>query len=399
MKKYWKLFMLGIFTFSLLGIHYVQAARETSDYLTLGLKTIHGDESVVAERTFYGSYDQSPIYQSAIVKLNGARSALNGLYVYDVLFPYIPIEMKPLTEQYPSFTRGKKIQPVFYYEDEQRLLYVDIPIKNNPTSPMPVTLHVSSLTKEDGKQVDYTATTLQSLPFEFVNVVEVQLVDGYIKVVANAFEAGRGGMLCVFTIDEKTRSMEYIALTTSEVGEEHFGSQLYTDYYSFTSQIKQTNFLYGSVSYGDQAVGATPNSATTQEDSIKDFKLFKIDLKTMATAAIDVPEAVRNNSSISRATNDATYFVVNGKNNTLELYSYYFDNNEWTHIELENSFDVASSQVFIVDEVLYVPHERYEDEYKSFVDAYDIITGKQLYRGEITSKSDVPFYFRMSGVK
>ena len=84
MKKYWKLFMLGIFTFSLLGIHYVQAARETSDYLTLGLKTIHGDESVVAERTFYGYYNQSPICQSAIMMRNGATTALNCLYVYDV---------------------------------------------------------------------------------------------------------------------------------------------------------------------------------------------------------------------------------------------------------------------------------------------------------------------------
>lgn len=398
MKKYWKLFMLGIFTFSLLGIHYVQATRETNDYLTLGLKTIHGDESVVAERTFYGSYNQSNIYQSAIVKLNGARTALKGLYVYD-LFSYIPLEMEPLTEQYRSFTRGKMVQPMFYYEDEQRLLYVDIPIKNNPTSPMPVTLHVSSLNKVEGKQVDYTATTLQSLPFEYVYVEDVQFVDGYIKVVANAFEAGRGSMLYVFTIDDKTRTVkEYMPLTTTEEGEEQVGNRLYKDYYSFTSQTKQTKFLYGSASYGDEAVEATPNSATSDE-SAKDFKLYKLDLITMETAPIDVPEAVRNNSSTSTATNDATHFVVYGENNTLELYSYHFDNDEWTHIELENSFDSASSKVFVVDEVLYVPHERYEDEYKSFVDAYDVTTGKQLYRGEITSKSDEPFNFYMSSMK
>ena len=396
MKKYWKLFMLGIFTFSLLGIHYVQAARETSDYLTLGLKTIHGDETVVAERTFYGYYNQSPIFQSAIMKLNGATTALNGLYVYDVLFPYIPIEMKPLTEQYRSFTRGKMVQPMFYYEDEQRLLYVDIPIKNNPTSPMPVTLHVSSLTKENGKQVDYTATTQQSFPFEYVYVEEVQFVDGYIKVVANAFEAGRGSMLYVFTIDDKTRTVkEYKPLTTTEEGEEQVGNRLYKDYYSFTSQTKQTNFLYGS---STDYVEATPNSATSDE-SAKDFKLYKLDLKTMETALIDVPEAVRNNSSISTATNDATHFVVYGENNMLELYSYHFDNDEWTHIELENSFDVASSQVFIVDEVLYVSYEKYGDVDKSFVDAYDVTTGKQLYRGEVTSKSDEPFNFNMSSMK
>ena len=395
MKKYWKLFMLGIFTFSLLGIHYVQAARETSDYLTLGLKTIHGDESVVAERTFYGSYNQSNIYQSAIVKLNGARTALKGLYVYDI-FSYIPIEMEPLTKQYRSFTRGKMVQPMFYYEDEQRLLYVDIPIKNNQTSPMPVTLHVSSLTKEDGKQVDYTATTLQSLPFEYVYVEDVQFVDGYIKVVANAFEAGRGSMLYVFTIDDKTRTVkEYKPLTTTEEGEKQVGNRLYKDYYSFTSQTKQTNFLYGSSS---DYVEATPNSATSDENA-KDFKLYKLDLKTMETALIDVPEAVRNNSSTSTATNDATYFVVYGENNTLELYSYHFDNDEWTHIELENSFDVAASQVFVVDDVLYVPHEKYGDVVKSFVDAYDVTTGKQLYRGEVTSKSDKPFNFNMSSMK
>ena len=396
MKKYWKLFMLCIFTFSLLSIHYVQAARETSDYLTLRLKTISGDESVVAERTFYGSYSQSRIYQSAVVKQNGAKTALNGLYVYELLFPYLPIEMQPITEQYRSFMRGKIVHPVFYYEDEQRLLYVDIPTKDSRTSPMPITFYISSLTKEEGKQVDYTAKTLQSFPFTYVSVEEVQLVDGNIKVLANAFEAGRGSMMYVFTIDEKTRTvMEYNPLTTSEVDEDYILYRKYADY------SPQTNFLYGSASYGDKVVEATPNSATTQDGSIKDFKLFKIDLNTMATAAIDVPEAVRYNSSNSAATNDATHFVVNGENNALQLYSYHFDNDEWTHIELESSFDVKFSQVnvFVVDDVLYISHENYEDSLRSFVDAYDVTSGKQLYRGEIISKSDEPFYFRMSSMK
>ena len=396
MKKYWKLFMLCIFAFSLLSIHYVQAARETSDYLTLRLKTIQGDESVVAERTFYGSYNQSRIYQSAVVKQNGAKTALNGLYVYELLFPYLPIEMQPITEQYRSFMRGKMVHPLFYYEDEQRLLYVEIPIKNSQSSPMPLTFKISSLTKEEGKQVDYTATTQQSFPFTYVSVEEVQLVDGNIKVLANAFEAGRGSRMYVFTIDEKTRTVkEYNPLTTSEVDENYILYGNYADY------SPQTNFLYGSASYGDEGVEATSDSATAQDGSIKDFKLFKIDLNTMATAAIDVPEAVRNNSSNSAATNDATHFVVNGENNALQLYSYHFDHDEWTHIELESSFDVKFSQVnvFVVDDVLYISHESYKDEYKSFVDAYDVTSGKQLYRGEIISKSDEPFYFRMTSMK
>jgi len=173
---------------------------------------------------------------------------------------------------------------------------------------------------------------------------------------------------------------------------------LYKDYNSFTSQTKQTSFLYGSASYGDEAVEATQNSATSDE-SAKDFKLYKFDLRTMETARIDVPEAVRNNSSTSTATNDATHFVVDGENNTLELYSYHFDNDEWTHIELENSFDVTSRQVFLVDGVLYISHEKYGDVDKSFVDAYDLTTGKQLYRGKITSKSDEPFNFTMFNIK
>ena len=46
--------------------------------------------------------------------------------------------------------------------------------------------------------------------------------------------------------------------------------------------------------------------------------------------------------------------------------------------------------------MLYIMHGGMNE---SLLDAYDIATGKQLYSGEITSKSDVPFHFSMSAVK
>lgn len=387
MKKYWKLFMLAIFTFLLVGIHYVQASHETSDYLTLSLKTTRGDESVVQNRTFYGTYySRSSLYTPATVTQDGYTTPLKSLFLYGMFGKYMELEMDSLIEQNRSFMRGKIHDPMYYYEDEKRLLYVEFPNQGEYKSEQPLTFNISSLTKSEGIQLDYTATTLQSFPFQYVYVVEVQFVDEYIKVVAQVYGKGQNA-LYVFTIDETKRTViEYKPLMTSETGEYYTVHQDYTDY------APKAYFLYGSSS---DYVENTPDNSTTQGESIKDFKLYKFDLKTMETAPIDVPEAVRNNTSNSVATNDATHFVVYGEN-ALALYSYHFDNNEWTNIELENSFEVALNEVFVVDDVLYITHGSME---KSLLDAYDLATGKQLYRGEVISKSDVPFYFRMTGVK
>lgn len=385
MKKYWKLFMLGIFTFSLLSIHYVQAARETSDYLTLHLETVRGDESVVQNRTFYGFYSKPSFYTSATVTLEGYTTPYKGRYVYGMFGSYLPLEMKPLIEQYRSFMRGKMYEPMYYYEDDKRLLYVEVSNKGKYSSEQPINFNISSLTKRDGTQQGYTAITLQSFPFNHVFVEEVQLVDGYIKVVVRGYGSGRNGQLYVFTIDETKRTViDYKQLTTSELGEDYILHQMYTDY----SFAPQTNFLYGSSS---DHVEVTPS----QGRGVKDFKLYKIDLKTMATAPIDVPEAVRINTSNTTATNDATHFVVYDENK-LELYSYHFDNDKWTHVELESNFELlAPIQVFVVDDVLYIA---FDGEGKSQLYAYDLATGKELYKGDIKSESDAPFYFSVTSV-
>lgn len=65
-------------------------------------------------------------------------------------------------------------------------------------------------------------------------------------------------------------------------------------------------------------------------------------------------------------------------------------------VALENSFEVAFIEAFIVYDVLYFAHEEHEDLDNNLVDANVLATGNQLYKGEITSGSDVPIYFRMS---
>ena len=387
MKKYWKLFILVLFTFSLLGIHYVQAGREMSDYLTLSLKTIHGDESVVQNRTFYGSYNQSSLYTFATVKLEGYTTPINSLF--GMYGSYFSPEIEPLVNQYRSFMRGKIYHPGYYYEDEERLLYVDIPEKNSShKSSQPITFNVSSLTKSNGKQLKYTATTTQT--FNYAHVEEVQFVDGYIKVIVSARKGNQNSILYVFTIDETKRTViENMPLMTSKPGEDQTFHFMYNDY----SYTPKTNFLYGSsLDYINFTV-----DSSNQGESERDFKLYKMDLKTMINEQIDVPEAVRNNNSITTitTTNDATHFVVHSENE-LELYSYHFNNNEWTHIELEMSGGMSAVEAFVVNDVLYFTHE---DAGKNLVDAYNVATGKRLYRGEVASKSGAPFYFRMSSVK
>ncbi len=387
MKKYWKLFMLAIFTFSLLGIHYVQAARETSDYLTLRLETVRGDESVVQNRTFYGSYISASLYTPATVTLEGYKTPFKGRHVYQMFGTYMSSKMEPLIKQYSSFMRGKIYESRYYYEDDKRLLYVEGSTQGKSTSEQPITFNISSLTKRDKTQLDYTAITQQSFPFRYVEVEEVQLVDGYIKVIASVYGKNLNSKMYVFTIDETKRAViDYKPLMTFEPGEDYTVYQMYADY-SFSPQ---TNFIYGNY------IEAKSDSSITQDESITDLKLYKIDLKTMANAPIDVPEEVRTVGNLPGATNnDATYFVVPGEN-ALELYSYHFDNNEWTRIELENSFGLASIHISLADDVLYITPEGIE---KSSIYAYDLATGKEMYKGDIKSESGAPFHFSLTSVK
>lgn len=385
MKKYWKLIMLALFAFSLLGIHYVQGAREMNDYLTLSLETIRGDESVVQDRTFYGYYSQSYFDTLATVTLEGYKTPFKSLFGMND--SYSP-EMQDLLKQYHSFMRGKIYDPIYYYEDEERLLYVEVPMNNRHIATKPITFNVSMLNKRDGKTSDFKAITGQSFPFDYVHVEKVQFVDGYIKVIVSARAEDDDSVLYVITIDETKREViEYTPLMMTNPGEDYVFHFMYNDYLF----APQTNFLYGSSS---EYIDLTPGGMYDKEISEMDFKLYKINIKTMINEPIDVPEALQRTPSITVATNEATHFVIENLYTT-ELYSYYFDDNEWKHVELESR--VAVEDAFVVNDVLYITNE--DDTGKTLIDAFDVVTGKHLYSGKITSKNDEPFDFRMSSVK
>lgn len=385
MKKYWKLIMLAFFAFSLLGIHYVQSARQMNESLTLHLKTVYGDESVVQDRTFYGYYSQSYFNTPAAVTLEANKTPVKGLFgTYDSYSP----EMQPLLKQYHSFMRGKLLDPIYYYEDEERLLYVDIPTNNSRNVTKPITFNVSMLNKGDNSTSDFKAITVQSFPFDYVHLENVQFVDGYIKVIVSARAEEDSSVLYVFTIDEKKRTViGNMPLMTENPGED-FVSHFMYDRYLFAPQ---TNFLYVSSS---EYLNLTPGYMNDDEIREMDFKLYKMDLKTMINEPIDVPEELQEVFGIVAATNEATYFVKENLN-TIELYSYHFDNNEWKRVEFERY--VAMDDAFVVNDVLYTT--TYGDVGESLIHAFDVATGKQLYSGEITSENDVPFYFSVSSVK
>lgn len=384
MKKYWKLIMLALFAFSLLGIHYVQGAREMNESLTLHLETVSGDESVVQDRTFYGYYSQSYFNALAAVTLEDNKTPVKGLFgTYDSYSP----EMQPLLKQYHSFMRGKLFNPIYYYEDEERLLYVDIPTNNSRNATEPVTFNVSMLNKRDDSTSDFIATTVQSFPFDYVHVEKVQFVDGYIKVIVSARAVEDASALYVFTIDEKKHTViGNMPLMTANPGEDYVFHFMY-DRYLFAPQ---TNFLYGS---STEYIDLTPGGMDDENRRNQDFKLYKMDLKTMINEPIDVPEALQRTSSITVATNEATYFVKENLN-TIDLYLYHFDNSEWKHVELERS--VSASDAFVVNDVLYITST---DVGESSINAFDIASGKHLYSGKITNENDEPFYFSVSSVK
>lgn len=390
MKRYWKLLILALFAFSLLGIHYVQGAREINDHLTLSIKTIDGDESIVQNRTFNGLYGESSLFTPATVTLEGYTTSIKGGLVYSIFGNYSETEMEPLIQKNRSFMRGKIYDPIYYYEDGERLLYVDIPALNRSQRSQQITFNVSLLTKEDGTEHNFTAKTQQSFPFYYVDVVEVQLVDGSIKVVVSTHEEDQNSVLYVFTIDATKRTViDHKPLLATKAEGDYIYHNLYKDY----SITPQTNFLYSALS--EFEVISPEHYSVNRAGSEQNLNLYKMDLKTMENVQIDVPEAVRKDNSVATATNDATYFVVNSGNN-LNVYSYYFYENEWEHVELENSLGLEVVEIFVVNNVLYFT---YEDNSKNILNAYDVVTGKRLYRGEITSKSKTPFYFRITSVK
>ena len=385
MKKYWKLIMLGLFAFSLLGIHYVQGARQMNDFLTLHLETVSGDESVVQNRIFYGYYNQSYFDTFAAVTLEGNQTQFKGLFgTYDSYSP----EMQPLLKQYSSFMRGKLYSPIYYYEDEERLLYVEVPMNNSLIATKPVTFNVSMFNKADGKTSDFKAIAEQSFQYDHIYVEKVQFVDGFIKVIVSAREEADDYVLYVITIDEeKHEVIDYTPLMMTNPGEDHVFHFMYKD----NVFAPQTNFLYGSSS---EYISLTPGDMFDEEIGRMDFKLYQMDLITMVNEPVEVPEELQKTTSIAVATNEATHFVKEHVNST-DLYSYYYANKQWKHVKLERNVSVWDA--FAVNDVLYITYQ--DDNGKSVVDAFDVATGKNLYKGKIVSGNSEPFYFSVNSVK
>lgn len=383
MKKYWKLATLAITIVLLLSVHYIQSVRATSEFLTLKFNTIRGDESLVQNTKFYGHYNESPVYMPATASLQGETTALQGLYVYEFFETFTPADLKPYVESYRSFMRGKVHNPVQFYEDNNRLLYVNTKGVDYKQQTNTITFEVAALSKKDSKELSFNVTTPSKHPFRWAVVEEVQVIDGNIYVILYT-SLQNSNSLHLFIIDEaQQKVIDHQPIVDIQGDDTTFYTvQLLND----QSLASMTNFAYYT----------QLSTHLNEENSMNStFELYYYDLQTKRSTPINMPEALQKNLNYITNTNDALYIVTFNDKDMLDLHTYTYADAQWTALQLEDSLARSNIFTYAIDDLLYITSGH--DEHLLHI--YNTKTGKLLYKGELTNNANNrPFYFQVDKI-
>lgn len=228
MKKYMRLFITFAFTVLVIGILYIQ--HVVANYDAVMLKTLAGNDVELRKVVLDLSVWKDDIYIPARLE-NGKIHISNQYSLWETITgAKLSPEIKNLIKKERNFMRGKVGNNENYFEDEEYLAYVNVHyitelrIENKGTPEQYEYYHhvpgliVDVLEKESDKRWSFPLELSDDEDISFINVEDVQLMAGVLKVLTRVSPYEEGEYYQFSTIDFTTGKI--IATSKIEAPEE-----------------------------------------------------------------------------------------------------------------------------------------------------------------------------------
>lgn len=377
MKRYWKIITLSIVTVIVFGTYFIQSSI-AAESIEVEFEKVSGDESLVKNVVLNAQYEVGDVYQNILISeeetINLTNQSVFQQLNRNKLEPFLNQEVG----DYKHFMRGKYLAPSSFYEDEDLLIYTNIEGRSINASPVNSYFDIDVLDKKSEESTSMKIDLPKNGDYGWVDMVDIQIVDGKLKQITRASRLNGGEDLTVYTIDlkEKKVTNEEVIHSTPNVENGWSGFNLFNDYYSSQPQ-KYFLFNVWADEYNEDTSESTPIANDLMVYDIKNKKVVKMEL----------PEDFAGDLGNALISNSIVYIPVSLVNG-VEVIQYDIQAEKWDQkqtFEIEQSGDPEDVPfVKLKDGKVYIISST-NNGYS--VTIGDINTGKSLYEGKLKIKN------------
>lgn len=384
MVKYWKTILIGLVIIITIGAFYIQAAMANDTELSFRIETINGNEEEIENVTLNIAYKNGDIYRWLDISKDGTTDTMNQSFIETLINAntYGTSIFQKFIKEHRNFMRGKELNPTYYFEDEERLIYTNISNDERVIQGIPLTLKIHILDKKTNKQSSFKINTPVQASYNGMNVNDVYAEDGKIKIFVTGFLTNGGEELRIYTVDENKKELEHDSIIAKEEPEEGMISsiRIFND-----SEIIQTEnyYLYMVEKYKDQRgdhVSAEPEQISSQ--------VYLYSNITNQVEEWTVPVELKPYIDMM-VIHENDIFIPVPSDTGLELNRYNIEKEQWESPENfsftnpaseedEPFFQLKNGKLYIVNHV--------SDGHSIFIG--DLRTGESLYEGKIIGENN-----------
>jgi len=375
MKKYLKSILISLTIVVAIGSYYVQLAWASKNDVSFKIETISGNKEEIENHILQASYQSGNINRWLYISKNGSTNRMNQSFLGNLVVPHEPLLFQKFIQEHRNFMRGKFWYPSMYFEDEARLMYTAFQDKGRKMDQENhLTLQIDILDKNTNDSSSFEINTPVLEGYDWINVNNVYVESGKIKILASAGYLKGGNELHIYTFNENTRELEH-DLMIAKLESEDIGMSIIRLFNDPNIIQNEKYYLYMVEKYGDKTKGSKSEFISRQ--------IYLYNNLTNEVKEWIIPAELKSNLE-SMVLYGADIFIPVHSAKSLVLNRYNIEKNQWekpisfeypsiVNDEEEPFFKLTEGKLYLVN--------RTSNGHLLFIS--DVHTGESLYQGKI----------------
>ncbi|WP_413305978.1 hypothetical protein AA0X95_04820 [Bacillus sp. 1P10SD] len=383
MKRYWKIITLSIVTVLIIGTFYIQSSLAAEQNTTIDFEKVSGNEEEINDLLLSGDYVVGNLNQSLQITNKETINLTNQSFFQRLTRVNNGPIIKKLINQYRSFMRGKELNPAAFYEDEKLVAYANI---IDPDS-RDASIDVDFFNKKSEETTSIQLDVPKNETYSWMDVVDVQVIAGNLKVITRGFQTKGGSDLNVYTINiaEQKLVKNEVIYTTPPV--ENGGSDLFV--MNDDNSIKPEKYLLLKLDvYGEQPAQDNGEMGSEAGPQVVSNEVMVYDLETNQLEKIGVPDEMLGSINNLAAVSQSSIYIPSQTAKGIEVNTYDIKNQKWgTKLTIEivqNKNGESSPYMKLIYDKLYIIQATPTGH---TIQIRDLKTGKSLYEGKLKVKN------------
>ena len=391
MKRYWKIISVCLITLIVIGTFYIQSSFATNEHLKIEFEKVNGNKGEVKNLVLYGDYFVGNLYQPLQISSEETINQSNVPFLRQLERITVSPMFEDLVKQHRNFMRSKDLVPTYFYEDENLLAYAIIKAENNVHPMMDLTFDIELINKKSEEMTSIQLDVPKSGNYGWMQVEDVQVIDGELKVITQGFRLNSGNVLQVFTFDMNEQKLVDTDTITSTPMVENGWSDLriINDVHS----IQRNKYLLIKIETSKDEMGYSDG-----ESNIVAREFIVYDIENNQSKKIAGPDEIPGSIGGESVIFNSTIFIPSQSANGVEVNQYDIENEKW---DTKLTFDLAdikdgeSPYMKIMNGKIYII-QLTNNGYTIFIG--DLKTGELLYEGKLKmnpgeNQKDYRLYF------